>query len=447
MPLNIQHRDMTPQQVIIIGFLIVILSGTLLLVLPIATISQKSIGWVNALFTATSAVSLTGLTVLDIGSNFSLFGQIVLLILIKLGGLGFMMFGVIFAILLGKRITLKDRLLIQEATKSFSTQGMVKLVMYIVCTSFLLEGLTAIILALKWSATLGWKQASYAAIFHSISAFNNSGLSLYADSLQGYISDPIVNICFTLLSIVGGIGFTVLLDMYTNHNWKKLSLHSKVVLLTSGILTLGGFIVFLSIEYFNPKTLGNMSWGQRIWAAWFQAISPRSSGFVTIDTTLLLSPTLLLMLLLMFIGTATGSTGGGIKVTTLAVVVVGIMNLVKGNKDVNILKKRLDYQLVVNGISILLLACGLIFLVTFLLAISERISSQSLLAIFFEVVSAFGTVGLSMGITPGLSTLGKFILIATMFIGKVGPLTFAFALTSSNTEKYIRYPEDKVLIG
>jgi trk system potassium uptake protein TrkH len=447
MQLDIKKRDMTPQQVMILGFLIVILSGATLLLLPISSVSGKTIGLMDALFTATSAVSLTGLSTLDIASNFSLVGQIIILLLVKLGGLGFMMFGVMFALLLGKRITLKDRLLIQEATKAFSTQGMVKLAMHIVFITFFLEGLAAIILALYWSNTLGWKQGVYQAIFHAISAFNNSGLSLFPNSLQGYIGDPLINICISTLSIIGGIGFTVLLDIYSNRSWKKLSLHSKLVILSSILFTLGGFIIILSTEYFNPHTLGHLSWSKRLWAAWFQAISPRSSGFATVDTTSMLSPTLWLMMLLMFVGTTTGSTGGGIKINTFTVAVIGIVNVIKGNRDINVLKKRIDSQAFIHAIVIILLACGIIFLGTLLLTAVEGPLFANPMAVFFEVISAFGTVGLSMGITPMLSNLGKLLLIATMFIGKVGPLTFAFALTSRSAEKYIRYPEDKVLIG
>ena len=448
MQLAIQRRsNMTPQQVILIGFAVVILIGTLLLLLPISSATKESISWINALFTATSAVSLTGLTVIDINNNFSIFGQVIILLLIQLGGLGFMMFGVMFSLLLGKRITLKDRLLIQEATKSFSTQGMVKLAMHILVITFTLEFFIAIVLATHWAATLGWRTAIYQAIYHSISAFNNSGISLYSNSLQAYVGDALVNICITTLSFIGGIGFTVLLDLYYNRSWKKLSLHSKLVLLTSCILILVGFLIILSIESANTATLAQLSWRSRIGAAWFQAISPRSSGFSTIDIPTLLPTTLLFMMLLMFIGTGTGSTGGGIKVNTFAVAVMALVNLVKGNKEVNILKRRIDNQVVVNAIAIVLLACSSIFLFTWLLTITEKIPQAGYMPFVFEVVSAFGTVGLSMGVTSTLTGLGKLLLAATMFIGKIGPLTVAFALTAGTAEKRIRYPEDKVLIG
>jgi trk system potassium uptake protein TrkH len=442
-----ENRSMTPQQTMMMGFAIIILSGTILLNLPISSATAKSIGWTNALFTATSAVTLTGLTVLDIGTHFSIFGQIILLILVQLGGLGFMVFGVMFALLLGKRITLKNRLLIQETIKTFSLQNMAKLAMYMVYFTFLLEGLATMVLTFYWSTTLGWKTAAYQAIFHAISAFNNSGLSLYPHSLQAYIGDPLVNICITLLSILGGIGFTVLLDLYQGRSWKNISLHSKLVLLTSGLLILLGFVLILSIEVANPATLKNLTWGKRLWSAWFQAIAPRSSGFTTLPTSALLSPTLGCIMLLMFIGTSTGSTGGGVKVNTIAVVYIAIYNLIKGNQDVNVLKRRLDNHAVTSAMTILLLACGIIFLITWLLTWVEGIAHYNYLDTLFEVISAFGTVGLSMGLTPNLSTLGKIILIFTMFIGKLGPLTFAFALTARSIEKHIRYPEVKVLVG
>jgi trk system potassium uptake protein TrkH len=352
-----------------------------------------------------------------------------------------------FSLLLGKQITLKDRLLIQEATKSFTTQGMVKLAIHIILITFILEIIVAAILAIHWSAIYNWKIAIYQAVFYSISAFNNSGMSLSSNSLRAYLGNPLVNICITSLSLIGGIGFTVLLDIYHNRRWKKLSLHSKLVLLTSGILLLVGFIIILSLETYNPATLGQLTWGKRIWAAWFQTVSPRSSGFYTITTSTLLPSTLLLMILLMFIGSGPGSTGGGIKLSTFSVVVMAIVNLFKGNKDVNILKRRLNSQLVTNAIAIAILAVSIIFLITFCLIVSENNIHQPAIAIFFEVVSAFGTAGLSMGITPMLSDLGKCLLVVTMFIGKIGPLTIVFALAAGTMEKRIRYPEDRVLIG
>jgi trk system potassium uptake protein TrkH len=448
MSLAIQSRsNMTPQQIMLIGFAIVILIGTLLLALPISSVTGENISWINALFTATSAVSLTGLTVIEISNSFSTFGQTVILILIQLGGLGFMMFGVMFSLLLGKRITLKDRLLIQEATRSFSTQGMVKLAIHIILITFTLEILVAIILCIHWSGTLSWKTAIYHAIFHSISAFNNSGLCLYSNSLQAYVGEPLVNICITLLSLIGGIGFTVLLDLYYSRGWKRLSLHSKVVLLTSSILILASFLIILSTEIYNSSTLGQLSWDKRIWATWLQSVSPRSSGFHTVTISNLLPTTLLLMMLLMFIGAGTGSTGGGIKVNTFAITVMSMVNLLKGNKEVNILKKRINNQVVAHSVAIILLASSSIILVIWLLILFEGPSQNNYMAIVFEVFSAFGTVGLSMGITPALSSIGKLLLIASMFIGKIGPLTFAFALTASSAEKRVRYPEDKLLIG
>jgi trk system potassium uptake protein TrkH len=440
-------QSKAPQQKMVIGFALIILGGTLLLYLPLSSNTGTSIGFTHALFTATSAVSLTGLTVLDIGTDLSIFGQVWVLILVQLGGLGFITFGVMFAALLGKRITLENRLLLQESTKAFSLQGMVKLAKYTIGLSFLLEGLGAITLTLYWSHSLGWKKAAYQAIFYAVSAFNNSGLSLQANSLQVYIGSPVVNICITLLSIVGGISFAVLLEVYQVRSWAKLSLHSKIVLLTTFILLLGGFVSILGMELNNPATLGSLSWSQRLWSAWFQAVSPRSSGFNTLDTASLLTPTLVCMMLLMFIGTSTGSTGGGVKVNNVAVACVAIYNLIKGNKDVNVLKRRLDNQAVINSMTIILLAYSTIFLSAWLLTYVESIPPYYYMNALFEVVSAFSTVGLSMGITPGLTTLGKYILILTMFIGKIGPITMALALGMRSAEQCIRYPEDKVLIG
>lgn len=431
----------------IFGFAAVILIGTVLLALPVSSADSRSIGWLDALFTATSAVCVTGLAVLDTGSDFSLFGQLVIMLLIQIGGLGFMTFGVIFAVMLGKKISLKDRMLVRESTKSISLKGVVRLTIAIIVITFSLELIAAAILTLRWAGEFGWQKAAYQAVFHSVSAFNNAGFSLWPDSLSRYVGDPVVNLTICALIIIGGLGFTVLVDIYEKRNWRRLALHSKVVILTSSILTLSGFLVIFILESFNPQTFGHLSPAERLWAAFFQSVSPRTAGFNTIDTGAMMSTSLLFTIFLMFVGASTGSTGGGIKTNTFAVLIMTLKSVVKGQEEVTVLKRRINENIVFQALAVIILSCGIVLLASLLLTITERTAHHDFLEILFEATSAFGTVGLSMGVTSGLSPLGKLIVIATMFIGRLGPLTFAFALALKPAKSKIRYPEDKILIG
>lgn len=446
MKLYNQKYSLTPHQIMIVGFAVLIFIGTVLLALPISANENESIGLINALFTATSAVCVTGLTVIDTNS-FSTFGQVVIMILVQIGGLGFMTFGVILAVLLGKRITLKDRLLLQAWNNSFSTQGLVRLTLNIALITMSLQCIVTIFLTLYWLNDMGGKQALYHALFHVIMAFNSAGFSLHSDSLQSFVGDSFVNIAITFLIIIGGIGFTVLLDIYQKRRWRTLSLHSKLVLATSAILTVSGFLIIFILESLNSSTFGQLAFSERLWAAWFQAVTPRSGGFNTIETSFMMTPSLLLIMLFMFIGSGTGSTGGGIKVNTFAVLVMTLINVMKGNRDVNVFKRRIRSDIVSQAIAVIMLSLGVVLLVTMLLTITERASHHDFFAILFEATSAFGTVGLSLGVTQELTTLGKIIIIGTMFVGRLGPLTFAFAMALRSRENRIRYPEDRVLTG
>ncbi|OUM88018.1 TrkH family potassium uptake protein [Caldibacillus debilis] len=447
MRFRVFQNDISPQRTMIFGFAAVILIGTVLLALPVSSADSRSIGWLDALFTATSAVCVTGLAVLDTGSDFSFFGQLVIMLLVQIGGLGFMTYGVIFAVLLGKKISLKDRLLVRESTKSISFKGVVRLTFAVIVIAFSLELIAAAVLTLRWAGEFGWQEAAYLALFHAVSAFNSAGFSLWPDSLSRYVGDPIVNLTISALVIIGGLGFTVLVDIYEKRNWRQLTLHSKVVILTSSILTLGGFLVFFILESFNPHTFGHLTLGERLWAAFFQSVTPRSAGFNTIDTGAMMSTSLLFTIFLMFVGASTGSTGGGIKTNTFAVLILTLKSVVKGQEEVTVLNRRISGNLVFQALAVIVLSFGIVLLACLLLTITERTAHHDFLEILFEATSAFGTTGLSMGVTRELTPLGKFIVIATMFIGRLGPLTFAFALALKPTKSKIRYPEDKILIG
>ncbi|WP_029192903.1 TrkH family potassium uptake protein [Paenibacillus harenae] len=446
---NSKSTRLSSPRIIIMGFGLVILIGTILLALPLASEAGESIGILDAFFTSASAVCVTGLIVVDTPSAFTTFGEIVIMFLIQVGGLGFMTFGVIIAILLGKRIGLKERLLIQQSTNTSSAQGVVRLSLNIFLISVVIEAISALILTFRWMGEYGFMRALYYGVFHSISAFNNAGFALWSDSLMQYVGDPVVNLLIAFLFITGGIGFTVILDVSRKRSWKDLSLHTKLVLSVTAVLIVVGTIMIFALEYNNPATLGDLSTTDKLWASFFQGVVPRTAGFNTLDITSMMAPSLFFIIFLMFIGASSGSTGGGIKTNTFAVLVLSVFSTIRGQSDTQIYQRRIELQFVMRSLSVIIISLGVVLVSAFLLTITERNSMENLdfLTILFEATSAFGTVGLSMGLTYELSPLGKIIIIFTMFIGRLGPLTLAFALAQASYKQSYRYAEEKILIG
>ncbi|GKU79949.1 TrkH family potassium uptake protein [Paenibacillus sp. L3-i20] len=442
---NLNKPKLNPHQLIALGFAIIILLGGLLLALPVASTTGVTIGLLDAMFTSTSAVCVTGLVVLDTGQDFTVFGQVVIMLLIQIGGMGFMTYGVIIALILGKRIGLKQRVFLQESTKSSSIQGLIKLVMSIVVITLSFQAVGALILWLRWIPDLGLGQAAYYALFHSVSSFNNAGFGLWQDSLVQYVGDPIVNIVISMLFIAGGIGFIVIVDIYKKRRWNKFALHTKIVLIISALLSFGGFLVIFILELFNPAVFGGLSWSEKLWAAYFQSVTTRTAGFNSVDLTGLLTATQFLMVFLMFIGASSGSTGGGIKTNTFMVLLVAMYSNIRGRNQVHIFKRKIGTSIVLNALSVVLISLGLVLVVSFVLSITE--GGQDFIDLLFEATSAFGTVGMSLGVTPELSPVGKVIIMFTMFAGRLGPLTLAFALSRRQRDSKIGYPEEKVLIG
>jgi len=437
---------MTPSRVLVFGFAVLILFGALLLTLPQATQDGLGLPFLNAAFTATSAVCVTGLVVVDTGTTFSLFGQWVILFLIQIGGLGFMTFATLFAMILGRKITLKERLLLQEALNQVSVEGVVRLMRSVLKISFAIEAIGALILTLRWYSDFGFSKAIYYGVFHSISAFNNAGIDLFGNfsSLTAFVGDPIINITIMLLIICGGLGFVVLADLQSPR--KKFRLHTKIVLQVSGALILLGAVFILIMEFANPKTLGPLPMGTKVLAAFFQSVSPRTAGFNTINLAGMYDTTLLSMIVLMFIGASPGSTGGGIKTTTFISMVLSVLSTYRSDPNVVLGGRTLPKDVVQKAWAITTSAVLLIFLVLLILSHTEN---SDLLTVLFEVTSAFGTVGLSLGITPTLSAVGKTAIILTMFIGRVGPLTLAFVLSQKAKKQtiHIKYPDERIMIG
>lgn len=445
--MNTLGKLMTPPRVLVTGFALLILLGALLLTLPIATQDGLSLSFLNAVFTSTSAVCVTGLVVVDTGTTFSYFGQWVILFLIQVGGLGFMTFATMFALVLGKRITHKERLLLQEALNQVSVEGIVRLAKSVLLISFSIEAIGAFVLTLRWSSDFGFPKALYYGLFHSVSAFNNAGFDLFGNfsSLTSYVSDPIINITIMLLIICGGLGFMVLRNILA-YREKKFGLHTKIVLQVSGALILLGAAFILMIEFTNPKTLGPLPIGTKVLAAFFQSVSPRTAGFNTINLSDMHQTSILAMIVLMFIGASSGSTGGGIKTTTFIAIVSSVLSTYRGDADVIIERRTLSKEVIRKAWAITSTA---VFLIFFMISILSLTENGDLLTVLFEVTSAFGTVGLTLGITSHLSEIGRMAIILTMFIGRLGPLTLGFVLFQKRNKQtnQIKYPEERIMIG
>ncbi|WP_170006254.1 TrkH family potassium uptake protein [Bacillus fonticola] len=432
---------LSPPQTLASGFLIMILIGTVLLKLPISTIEPMRL--LDALFMATSATTVTGLAVIDQGTGFTTFGYVVLMLLMQVGGLGFMTFAVMIVLVLGKRVGLKERILVQEALNQTSVGGVVRLVKVLFIFSISVELLAVLFLSIKWVPEYGWTDGIFYSLFHAVSAFNNGGLSTWSDSLMQYVGSPVVNITISSLFILGGIGFTVIADLYYRRSFRKLSLHSKLMIVGTFVLNFVAMLILFTIEYSNPATLGALSFIEKWWASYFQAVVPRTAGFNSISIGSMDEGSILLILFLMFVGAGSGSTASGIKLTTFLVIIFTVKSFLRGRKEVTIQKRTIKNDIILRALAITVTSAFIVFLSIFSLTLTE---DAPFIWIVFEAFSAFGTVGLSMGLTAELSDVGKQIIIILMFIGRLGPLTLAFSLAKANPTK-IRYPEGDVFTG
>lgn len=435
-----------PARLFVLGFGILILIGSILLSLPVATRSGEGLPYIDALFTSTSAVAVTGLVVVDTGDTFSLFGQIVIMLLIQVGGLGFMTMATLFSLILGRKITFRERVMIQESLNHATLEGIVKMVQRVLLYTFVIEGTGAILLFLYWLPSMGWKKALLFGIFHSISSFNNAGFDIFGhfQSLTLYVSDPYINLVVMSLVILGGLGFYVLSELVHLREKRRLTLHTKVVLVTSGALIFFGALLLFLFEFTNPKTLGPLDWTGKILSSFFQSVAARTQGMNTIPIGEMRQASLLILIFLMFVGASPGSTGGGVKTTTFMALVGAVWAMIQGKRDVVFFRERLPERLVYRALSVVFISFLLVFGVSLLLSITER---SDYLTVLFETTSAFGTVGLSMGLTPHLTLVGKLMIIFTMFAGRVGPLTLALALILRRREEHIRYIEGRIMIG
>ncbi|MGB9793052.1 MAG: TrkH family potassium uptake protein [Thermacetogeniaceae bacterium] len=438
----------TPAKILVLGFAGLILFGALLLTLPIAARNGQSTPFLTALFTATSAVCVTGLVVVDTGTHYSLFGQLVILGLIQAGGLGIMTLTTLFALVFGKKINLRERLIIQEALNVLSLEGVVRLVKNIVIMTMVIEGLGAIVLSIRFAYDLGILKGIYYGFFHSISAFCNAGFDLFGpvygpfSSLTHYVEDPVVSLTVPALIILGGLGFVVLGDVIRQRRFSRLSLHSKLAITLTAILVAAGTTLIWLLE--SKNSLRHLSPLGSVLAAFFQAVTPRTAGYNTLNIGALTQAAQFLIVILMFIGASPGGTGGGIKTTTFGTLVLAAWSVVTGRADIEVFGRRLPKDAVLRSLAITLWAAALVIVVTMCLTFTEK---ANFLTVLFETVSAFGTVGLSMGLTPHLSDIGRVLIILTMFAGRVGPLTVMLAIWQQRQLRNYHYPEEKIIVG
>lgn len=445
-----RKKTLKPAQILVLSFGGVILVGTLLLMLPISSNSREWTSFIDSFFTATSAVCVTGLVVLDTGTYWSLFGKTTILMLIQIGGLGFMTMTTAVAIVLGKKIGLRNRMIMQEALNQFSLAGIIKLTRYVVIATIMIEIVGAFILAFRFVPDFGWTTGVYFSVFHSVSAFCNAGFDLMGNfqSLTGYAKDPLVSVVVMVLIIIGGLGFAVIADLTSGKKIKKWSLHTKLVLTITGLLIIFGFLGVFIIEYNNPLTLKDYTFSEKILASLFHSITPRTAGFNTLDIAGISMPTRFLTMVLMFIGGSPGSTAGGIKTTTFGMMILSVIAVFRGRENINFSGRRISKDSINKALAVIFISALFVLVMTFfLLSFEETLPFE---AIFFESLSAFGTVGLSMGITPMIGSAGKIILAMMMFFGRLGPLTIVIAISkkaSSGKGDLLIYPEGKVIVG
>jgi trk system potassium uptake protein TrkH len=438
-----------------VSFLCAIVLGTIMLSLPFATPQDEGrMPVIDSLFTATSATCVTGLTVKDTGSHFSPFGRLVIFILFQAGGLGIMTFSTLFAVMLGRRIGFSGTDAIRSTLDRQSIHGLKRLIAYILAITVAAEAIGASFLFLRWRMITDWGviETLEKAVFHAVSGFCNAGFSLFRASLMQFESDPFINLTMILLIFFGGIGFIVIMDLiglfYRRGVARRISLQSKIALVVSLVLIVTGAVLMLVFE--KENVMRAMSWPQRLWGSVFQAVTARTAGFNTIPTGSLTVPSLLFIVFLMFIGASPGSTGGGIKTCTFAVLVATVVGMMKNRKRARLFNRSIPREVIREALVIFFLGLSWIFVFTILLAFFEGRYAQgngTLLKYLFEVVSAFGTVGLSTGITEGLSNIGKLCIVATMFAGRVGPLTLALALAFRERKDIYVFPEETIMVG
>lgn len=449
---------LSTMQILAIGFLGTIFIGGVLLWLPVS--NTRPITFLDALFTSVTAVCVTGLVTVVPAVQFTLMGKVILLILIQIGGLGVIACVTGFFIILRRKITVRERVIIQETYNMEHLSGMVAFIIKIIKGTFLVEGIGALFFAIQFIPEFGVGKGIFYAVFHSISAFCNAGVDILGDSsFVKYAGNPVINITTMLLIIVSGIGFTVWHDiignirkikrkeMAANRFWKRLTLHSKLAVTMTVILIVSGTVFVFLLEYNNPETIGNLSLGEKIAASAFHSVSTRTAGFATISQTGLRESTKFLTCMLMFIGGSPGGTAGGVKTTTVAMLFLTCMSVIHGRKDTECFGRKIPAENFRTGFSVVVMAFLFLSAGVTMLTIVEP--GKEFMPLLYEAVSAIGTVGLTADVTPKLSVAGKIVVMVMMYVGRIGPVTFAlvFGTKRNQKERYRELPERRIMVG
>ncbi len=463
---NKYRRQLSATRLVVFSFLLVLLLGSMLLYMPFSQqATAPKAKYIDCLFTSVSATCVTGLVTLTTANQWSLFGQIVILIMIQIGGLSFVTLFTFVVINTGKKVNMRQRMAVQASLNQNSLQGMVRIVKIAIKGTLLFEGIGAVLLFLFFSISqkVPFSKAAYWGIFHSVSSFCNAGFDIIGEnSLQSFVSSPLLNLTVMFLIVAGGIGFTVWKDLYAILKFRlakndsledqkspRLSIHSKLALITTGCLLLFGIVYFFVTEYHNPQTLGSLPFFTKIQASFFQSVTLRTAGYFTINQNALTDSSKFISSILMLIGGSPGGTAGGIKTVTLAVVVASIVATLKGREDIDVFKRRIPRRVLQKAITVIGVMLSLWFIAATFLEFSEGTATYAFMDLLFETASALGTVGLTTGITPYLTSFGKVVIMICMFVGRLGPISIALALHKKMhaSEDHIHYPEEDVLIG
>lgn len=442
--LRILDAANNPARFVVAGFSTLIALGTVLLMLPQAY-DDAHPGFAAALFMATSATTVTGLATVD-AEAFSLFGELVLLALVQIGGFGIMAIGAVVATVLSNRLGLRQRMLARSELGAVDAGELRGLLVAIAKLTVAVEATIAAVLTVRLWVSYDERlpSAAYSGVFHAITAFNNAGISLYNDNLGRFVGDPIVVIAVTLAIIIGGFGFPVIVELLRRTPVRRWTLHTRLTMLATGALLIVGPLVVLVLEWSNAGTLGQLNIGDRFLAAWFQGVSPRTAGFNTVPIDQLREPTMLFVTTLMFIGAGPASTSGGIKITTFAVLLFVLLAEIRGESDVNVFRRRISPATIRQALTVALLSVAVVVGASLVLV---TLADLTLTPALFEAASAFGTVGLSTGVTSTLPDVGQFLLVLLMLAGRVGPITFFTALALRQHTRAYRYPEERPIIG
>ena len=439
-------KKLSHSQILAGGFFIIILIGAVVLNMGFSSAKGESIGFLDALFTSTSSVCVTGLIVADTGTYWSDFGKFVIMILVQIGGLGFMTIATIGVLISGERLSYSEKLLIQNSLSSEKTSGILKFSKKIILLSLFIEFVGAICLSIAFVPEFGFVKGICYGIFHSVTAFCNAGFDIMGNfsSLTAYFNNPIVNISIMLLIILGGLGFSTFFDINRKRSFKKFKLNTKIILITTAILIVIPTFLFFIFEMNNPKTLGSMNFGEKILASLFQVVSPRTAGYNTIELSQMHDSTKFLTIILMFIGGAPASTAGGLKTTTFALIIISVYCLFKQKSEIEIFGRTIPFKNLNKALVSLVIGFTLVITGTMIIL---SYSDFDFLTVLSEVTSAYATVGLTLGITTKLNAICKITLIILMFMGRVGSLTVLYSFIKTDSKKKYKYPKEEINIG